>query len=118
MAEYEARLRREYALFYDGLVGLYDTQLDADAYGLWLRRLLDRTSGIAFEPEPSAAPRVVSRRLDPLRRACTTNLERLREYNRRQLDEYVTAGRVTSEVPTLRRSLVADPSGLSWVRAR
>src|SRR3546814_1530540 len=42
--EYEVRMRQEYAIFYRGLIGLYDMNQDGESYVRWLRSLLQDTN--------------------------------------------------------------------------
>jgi halogenation protein CepH len=47
--EFEARLRYEFVVFYQGLMGLYDMTETGDAYVLWLRNLLKNSNGVFVE---------------------------------------------------------------------
>lgn len=116
MNEYEIRLRKEYAIFYDGLVGLYDMTREEDDYSDWLRTLLIDTSGIAYETEMlTVMPRLTCgehKLLEQGRR----NVQRMREHNLEQLSYSGEARMYVKELPELGFTLVPTEDMRSWSR--
>jgi len=114
MNEYEARLRREYAIFYNGLVGLYDMQKNEDDYAVWLRELLIDTSGIAFEAdEPSDV--VLDQQM--LMQNSRHNVTMMRDFVSRQLRFPGDPSMDLPAVPELLPALVSDAALRSWLPA-
>lgn len=114
MNEYEARLRQEYAVFYQGLVGLYDMERDSDTYIAWLRTLLRETNGVFIEwQEPSGdqARRAAGGGADLAR----GNVERLRAHNTRQVRyDGSPVMDLQEPAPVFHHSLQATEDWLSW----
>lgn len=116
MTEYEVRLRKEYAIFYDGLVGLYDMSKGEDDYIQWLRTLLIDTSGIAFEPESLAVTHVTPDNELRLFAQSQKNLAAMREHNLQQLSYDGHARMFTNKLPDLGYTLVPSDDMRSWLR--
>lgn len=116
MNEYEVRLRKEYAIFYDGLVGLYDMTREESEYIQWLRTLLIDTSGIAYEPERLVvAPTLADNEIQLVAQG-RRNLAAMREHNLRQLDFDGDAYMYSNEMPELGFTLVPSEDMRSWLR--
>lgn len=81
--EYEIRIRKEYARFYNGLLELFDSSLDETEYINRLRLLLFDTSGISIDDMESAAAKHTSQ--GSLRKESSHALDELRKYNSEQL---------------------------------
>ena len=80
--EYEARIRKEYAVFYQGLVGLYDMHGISSSYIEWLRALLKDSNGVHVEwSESKADPGAVSVIFPDMSELSERNVERFRAYN-------------------------------------
>lgn len=116
MNEYEARLRKEYSIFYDGLVGLYDMTKDQQEYTLWLQTLLIDTSGIAFESEQLPNIPVLPANEDALLMQIKINVECMREHNLKQLSYDGEARMYVNTLPQLGLTLVSDAGLRSWLR--
>jgi len=114
MNEYEARLRREYAIFYNGLVGLYDMQKNEDDYATWLRELLIDTSGIAFEPDE---PLEVALDQQMLVQNSQFNVTMMRDFVKSQLLFSGDPSMDLPAVPELRPALVSDAALRTWLPA-
>jgi FAD-dependent halogenase len=114
MDEYEARLRREYAIFYNGLVGLYDMQRNEDDYAVWLRELLIDTSGIAFEADE---PGDVVLDQQTLRQNSRLNVLMMRDFVNSQLHFPGDPSMDLPMVPELRPALVSDAALRTWLPA-
>jgi halogenation protein CepH len=114
--EYETRLRREYAIFYDGLVGLYDMTQRPDDYAGWLRNLLGDTSGIAFDDDEAIPANVVLDDAALLARS-RNNLAAMRRYNESQ-NRYDGAAAMRAErLAPLPATLYSDVARSRWLRA-
>lgn len=125
MNEYESRLRQEYAVFYQGLTGLYDMGLSRETYSGWLRSLLQNTNGVVLEhaERNGAASGLNAHRLpagaqeNPAKRAAA-NVETMRRYIADQL-AYDGAPRMidVAELPAVRNTLVGSADRLAWTQA-
>jgi halogenation protein CepH len=116
MNEFEARLRLEYATFYEGLVGLYDMSRDNDEYVSWLRTLLQNTNGVFVEWREQDAPPPAYTAIEALAQS-RKNVDVMRDYNARQVRYAGGAGMTLSEPPpALPRTLAASSDWLSWNR--
>src|SRR3546814_9454472 len=77
-------MRQEYAIFYRGLIGLYDMNQDGESYVRWLRSLLQDTNGVYIERNQqrgASAHTDSAAALEHSRR----NVEILRAYNARRV---------------------------------
>ena len=121
MAEYESRVRQEFAVFYAGLTGLYDTTRPRNDYIDSLRKTLGRSNGVAMEwnrccdapgrPDPgSAALRGFDREA-----LATSNVQTMRAFNRGQLD-YCGPPRIVpvNELPAIQNALTVVPGRRGW----
>lgn len=112
MNEYEARLRREYAIFYNGLVGLYDMCKTEEEYGNWLRDLLIGTSGMAYEAdEPSG----IQLDCHTLNSNSKRNVNVMRAFVQRQLLDTNGPSMTLPVVPELLPTLVSDGGLRTWL---
>jgi halogenation protein CepH len=119
MNEFETRLRLEYALFYRGLLGLYDTGRDSQSYVEFLRRLLQNTNGVFIEwrEQPRAIEPTIEATSDLLARS-RSNVESLRAYNTRQVRYGGGAGfDVDEPPPAIAHTFVASTDGRHWAAA-
>jgi halogenation protein CepH len=113
--EFEARLRQEYAIFYQGLVGLYDMDQDSETYTHWLRSLLQHSNGVFIEWQ------------EQQKAACPTGLisedadhpvHALRAYNTQQIRYDGAPGiYIETPLPPLSTPLTPSPNQLYWVNA-
>ena len=121
MNEYESRARQEYAVFYAGLTGLYDTGQLGDHYSSLLRNLLRHSNGVLIEwdqrngatgglnAELASAPE-----LSPESEAAR-NTKIMRAYNLRQLSQEGPARIVPlSELPIIRNILAPSADAREW----
>ncbi len=112
MNEFESRLRREYAIFYNGLVGLYDMTLSEEEYSGWLRNLLSETSGIAFDnDEISDLPEDLA----TLHRRSQTNVENMRQFVDTQLSFDQAGGMNLPSVPELLPTVSGSSDMRTWL---
>lgn len=126
--EFEARVRLEYALFYQGLVGLYDMHQSSTAYTTWLRTLLQHSNGVYLEgllhqqaassspPQPAVMPTDINAQVhqDSLR-----NVDALRAYNAQQIRYADAAGiHMAKPLPALHTTLAPSADSLYWVEAQ
>jgi hypothetical protein len=112
-------LRLEYAIFYRGLVGLYDMTSDADRYVEWLRTLLRDTNGVFIEWQEAPRPMAPSIDVTPgLRERGRANLSVLRGYTAAQV-RYEGGPGMTFEhpLPAIRHTLAASADGRHWADA-
>ena len=116
MNEYETRVRREFAIFFNGLVGLYDMTLQPEDYTAWLRKLLIDTSGITFEAETLLKEPVIPDNDKLLCRVSQYNLKKIRQYNDQQLAYAGEPGRTENGLPPLIHTLVSTPDLRLWQR--
>lgn len=80
--EFEARVRKEYAVFFQGLVGLYDMGQNGDSYVSWLRTLLRDSNGVYIEwNEQKADPTAVSVFSPDMSALSERNVAQFRDYN-------------------------------------
>lgn len=118
MNEFETRLRLEYAIFYRGLVGLYDMDCDSEAYAGWLRSLLQETSGVFMEWQERAAeleaPSTAAAVADGPARS-SDNVDAMRAYNARQV-RYTGAAQMSHDdpPPAVGHTLSASADWLRW----
>lgn len=114
--EYEARIRQEYAIFYRGLIGLYDMNQDGESYVRWLRSLLQDTNGVYIErnEQRGASARTDSAAaLEHSRR----NVEILRAYNARQVRyDGPPQMNLPDPLPEIRHTLNITADGRRWAR--
>lgn len=117
MNEYEIRLRQEYAIFYDGLVGLYDFSKTEVDYKIWLRSVLVDTSGICYNEDHAET---LSRSYDDdgqLLANSNDNLALMRQHNLEQLNYGGEANMYSKGLPKLAPTLIAGHNNRSWIRA-
>ena len=121
MDEYESRARQEYALFYAGVSGLYDTTRSRDEHHEKLRQLLRNSNGVLVEwnqvpgvPGGLNVERAAPARLDPESEAAR-NCRTMRAFNLQQL-LYDGPPRFfsTEELPAIRNALAVSPVGRGW----
>lgn len=118
MAEYESRLRQEYAVFYAGLSGLYDMEKRSQDYVGWLRALLQNSNGVLMEwgqglGNPSGLNVSGAYHSDAdLRAQAQRNLTMMRGYNSYQL-AYDGPPKATpiAALPAIRNLLAIDELG-------
>ncbi len=118
MAEYESRLRQEFAVFYAGLSGLYDMEKRSQDYVGWLRALLQNSNGVLMEwgqsPDNPGGLNVdgVSCSEADLSARAQRNLTMMRGYNSYQL-AYDGPPKVTpiAALPAIRNLLAIDECG-------
>ncbi|MER2492657.1 NAD(P)/FAD-dependent oxidoreductase [Catenovulum sediminis] len=91
--EYETHVRKEYAIFYDGLIGLYDMSLKSIDYSNWLRRLLSGSNGVFYQA-------IMNSRINGMSNS-TANVEAMRAYNKKQLAYVETASLDTNIITAL-----------------
>jgi halogenation protein CepH len=109
--EFEARLRLEYAIFYQGLIGLYDMQQESTSYTRWLRTLLQQSNGVYIA---SRLPQNAADAVPAVRRSAA-NVVALRQYNARQIRYTGAPGmRVQEPLPSLSPVLVSSVDPLYW----
>lgn len=112
--EYESQYRREYAIFFDGLIGLYDMQRPQSEYAEWLRGLLVDTSGIAFIPE-RGLPLPGDINVTDIAARTYDDVTAMRHYNDEQVKYEGAAGMKTMrKLPTARSKLVSSPDMREW----
>lgn len=121
MAEYESRLRQEFAVFYAGLSGLYDMEKRSQDYVGWLRTLLQNSNGVIMEwgqePDNPGGLNIdsASRADADLHAQAQRNLTMMRGYNSYQL-AYDGPPKATpiAALPAIRNLLTIDGQG-EWM---
>jgi hypothetical protein len=127
MNEFEARLRLEYAVFYQGLVGLYDMTQDAMSYTNWLRTLLQHSNGVYIERQEkntvmhTAAVQTSSAQEDAngtvAMQRSAENVAILRQYNAQQIRYAGAPGMHSAKpLPPFHPTLTPSLDQLYWLR--
>lgn len=117
--EFEARIRKEYAVFFQGLVGLYDMQQSSESYIRWLRALLKNSNGVYIEWDEQKARSTAVSTLAPTMSALSDqNIEQFREYNAWQI-QYDGPPKMTLErpIPEMLFKMQASHDDMYWVDA-
>jgi halogenation protein CepH len=116
--EFEARLRVEYAIFYQGLVGLYDMHQESTAYTNWLRALLQQSNGVYIEAPPACPTPSAQTHPDGsvAVRQSADNVATLRQYNAQQIRYNGAPGmRIEAPLPHLHHTLTPSSDQLYWL---
>jgi halogenation protein CepH len=109
--EFEARLRLEYAIFYQGLIGLYDMQQESTSYTRWLRTLLQQSNGVYLASPPVQSAAKGGRAV----RQSAANVAALRQYNARQIRYAGAPGmHVHEPLPPFSPVLMSSADPLYW----
>lgn len=118
MNEFETRYRLEYALFYQGLIGLYDMNQHSDDYITWLRSLLRNTNGVFIEwneAEKQAPAGTKSTAIEHSRE----NVKTMRTYVAEQIEYHREAGMMLEHpIPPVSFPLTPSSTHLSWIWRR
>ncbi len=114
MNEYETRLRMEFAIFYRGLVGLYDMNCSSETYAVWLRTLLQDTNGVFVEWREQSSPSPITRSASDAAARSAANVAAMRDYNAGQVRYAGGPGMFNDPPPAIAFSLSASSDWLSW----
>lgn len=110
--EFEIRLRKEYARFYNGLLELFDSSLSSEDYTCRLRALLLDTSGVSLNPAEMASKQCPDGA--SLETASNHALQSIRSYNLKQL-AYVKGEEKMAPLPSVPCFLNPAKSHRFWV---
>ena len=116
MNEFETRLRLEYAIFYRGLVGLYDMHCTSDDYSVWLRSLLQDTNGVFVEWRERSSSSSITEAETELAARGAGNVDAMRAYNAEQVRFDGGPGMFNNPPPPIRFTLSASSDWLRWAK--